>query len=112
MKNLALQMLLACVLVLVPTVAAFGQQSANQEANAQNAVAYSNLANAKLGKGDLDGAIADCDRAIQLDPKLPGAYINRGYAKLRKGELDAAIADCDQAIKLNPKLDLAFNDRG
>ena len=31
--------------------------------------------------------IADCNRAIQLDPRLAIAYNARGYAKLMKGNL-------------------------
>jgi len=33
-------MRLACILILMPTVAAFGQQTANPEANMQNAITY------------------------------------------------------------------------
>jgi Tfp pilus assembly protein PilF len=34
---------------------------------------------AKWYKGDNDGAIADCDKAIQLDPKDPSSYISRAH---------------------------------
>ena len=37
--------------------------------------------NAKGSKGDLVGAIADCKRAIELDPKLAVAYYNLGIAQ-------------------------------
>jgi hypothetical protein len=40
MKNATQRMRLACLLVLTMTVAAFGQQTANQEANAQHASTY------------------------------------------------------------------------
>ena len=36
--------------------------------------AYGNRGIAKQAKGDLDGAIADYDRAIELDPKFAHAY--------------------------------------
>ena len=48
---------------------------------------------AKAKKGDLDGAIADFNRAIELDPKKAGAYTNRGSVRNAKGDLDGAIAD-------------------
>jgi membrane associated rhomboid family serine protease len=49
----------------------------------------------QANKGNIDGAIADYDRAIQFDPKLSGAYSMRGAAKAQKGDIDGAIADYD-----------------
>jgi len=34
---------------------------------------------AKAKKGDLEGAIADLDQAIQLNPELADAYLNRVF---------------------------------
>jgi len=53
--------------------------------------------------GDLDGAIADCDRALQLNPNFAAAYNCRGTAKDIKGDIDGAITDLNQAIQVNPK---------
>jgi tetratricopeptide (TPR) repeat protein len=66
----------------------------------------------KVDKGALDGAIADCNRAIELNPKLAGAYLNRGSAKAYKGDTDNAIADFNRALQLNPKLAPAYAGRG
>lgn len=65
--------------------------------------AYNNRGIAKRGKGDLDGAIADYNRAIELNPQSTKAYINRGVAKRGKGHVDGAIADYKRAIELNPQ---------
>jgi tetratricopeptide (TPR) repeat protein len=54
---------------------------------------------------DLDGAIADYDQAIKLNPKFGLAYKNRGKAKQEKGDLDGAIADFNRAIKLGVTTD-------
>ncbi len=75
-------------------------------------VDYNNRGIAKKHKGDLDGAIADYDRAIQINPKYDSAYNNRGSAKQDKGDLDGAIADYDRAIQINPKYDMAYKNRG
>jgi tetratricopeptide (TPR) repeat protein len=60
----------------------------------------------------LVAGIAQCDRAIQLNPKFAEAYCNRGVAKAKKGDLDGALIDCDRAIELNPKLAGAYSSRG
>ena len=59
--------------------------------------------NERLQKHDLDGAIADYDKAISLDPENVEAYYKRGVAEHTKGSFDAAIEDFTAAIRLNPK---------
>jgi tetratricopeptide (TPR) repeat protein len=71
---------------------------------------------AHLDKGDFDRAIADYDRAVQLNPRSWYAYYCRGVAHYRKREYDQAIADFTRAIELryqNPSGDqkAAVNDR-
>jgi len=56
---------------------------------------------AKKAKGDLEGAIADYNRAIELDPKYSAAYFHRGIAKQAKGDLKGAIDDINGAIERN-----------
>ena len=60
-------------------------------------MAYLNRGFVKQTNGDLEGAIADLNQAIKLDPKIVEAYVNRGLTKAKKGELEGAIADLDQA---------------
>jgi tetratricopeptide (TPR) repeat protein len=67
---------------------------------------------ARGGKGDLDGAIADFSRAIELSPQHAPAYYNRGIARSDKGDLDGAIADYNKAIALDAKDGDAYNNRG
>jgi tetratricopeptide (TPR) repeat protein len=66
---------------------------------------------AKSKEGDLDGAIADFNRAVELDSKNVNAYLGRGIARRQKGDLEGAIADNDRAIELDPKNDSAYNNR-
>jgi tetratricopeptide (TPR) repeat protein len=73
---------------------------------------FFNRAGAKKAVGDLDGAIADYDLAIQLDPKDAAIYNNRGLAKQAKGDFNAAIADFNRAMELNPKDAVAYSNRG
>jgi tetratricopeptide (TPR) repeat protein len=73
---------------------------------------YKIRADVRQDKGDLDGAIADYDQAIRLNPKEPLAYNNRADARTAKGDLDGAIADYDQIIQLEPTDSGAFLRRG
>jgi tetratricopeptide (TPR) repeat protein len=83
----------------------------SERASAQDrAAGYSNRCWAYSDKGDPDRAIADCNEAIRLDPKLANAYLNRGKAYSDKDDFDRAIADYDQAIELNPKSSMAYNN--
>ena len=66
----------------------------------------------KVDKGDYQGAIADCNKAIELDPKYTKAYGNRGIAKYELGDNQGAIADYNKAIELDPKNAKAYHNRG
>jgi tetratricopeptide (TPR) repeat protein len=63
-------------------------------------------------KGDLDGAIADFTRAIELTPKDDAPYYNRAQAKWLKKDRAGAIADYTRAIELGSKNPAAYNNRG
>src|SRR6266496_1509441 len=80
--------------------------------NLKEANGYNERGIAKGVKGDIDGAIADFTRAIELDPKYSKTYSNRGIAKEEKGDMDGAIADCTRAIKLDPRYAPAYSTRG
>ena len=78
----------------------------------RDAETYIKWGNAKFGQGNLRGAIADYDRAIELNPNYAEAYFLRGVAKVMLGDHDGAIADYDQAIELNPNYAEACFSRG
>jgi curved DNA-binding protein CbpA len=50
--------------------------------------------------GDLNGAIADLDQAIHLDPKFSAAYIDRGIVFYRLQKFDRAFADISRAKRI------------
>ncbi len=53
-------------------------------------------------KGDLDGAMADFNDAIRLNPDDSLALSDRGVLWREKGDIDRAIADFTAAIARNP----------
>src|SRR5215211_3954987 len=66
----------------------------------------------KAKNGDLDGAIADFDRAAELDPKNDAPYYNRAQARRLKNDTARAIADYTKAIELGSTNPAAYNNRG
>jgi tetratricopeptide (TPR) repeat protein len=76
------------------------------------AEAYDNWGIAKGKKGDLEGAIADFNQAIELNPRFAEAYCNRGIAKGKKRDLEGAVADFNKAIELNTKFAEAYYNLG
>src|SRR5438093_10698234 len=64
----------------------------------KDAEGFVQRASARGFNGDMNGAIADFSRAIELDPKSTSAYYHRGIARLEKAEFDAAIGDLNRAI--------------
>lgn len=61
---------------------------------------------------DVNTALADFNKAIEINPKTSDSYNNRGRLKYILGDYDEAIADFDKAASLNPKNFQAFMNRG
>ena len=57
---------------------------------------------ALMGRGEIVRAIADFDRAIELDPSDPAGYSQRGRARWRSGDPARAMDDFDKALQLKP----------
>jgi TonB family protein len=69
-------------------------------------------AEASSEKGDLDGALVDFGKAIEMKPDSFQAYLERGMAHLTKKALELAVADLGKAVELNPRSALAWANRG
>ena len=67
---------------------------------------------ADFARGDIDAAIVEYNKAIELKPALASAYLSRGRIYLAKGSYDNAIADFSKVIQLDPKDPAAFSNRG
>jgi lipoprotein NlpI len=67
------------------------------------ASAYSQRGVQEETNGDLDGALADFNKAIEIKPDFTEIYCFRGYVKQCKGDLDGALTDYNKVIDLNSK---------
>lgn len=71
-------------------------------ADPKNAKAKAQRSGARLEAGDYNGALADAEEAIALDPKLGVAYAARGAAHRALGKAEAdLVADYMTAAKLD-----------
>jgi TonB family protein len=71
---------------------------------------YRARASAALQKNELDTAIAELTKALELKPAAASAYLDRGLILAQQGKNDAAVVDFDKAIQFEPSV-AAFNAR-
>lgn len=64
-----------------------------------------------MAKGDLDGALADYNRALELTPRNFEIHGNRAAARQKKGDLDGALTDYTVAITLWYKYATGYRSR-
>jgi tetratricopeptide (TPR) repeat protein len=67
---------------------------------------------ARFSAGDVDGAYADFNTAVELDPGCVKAWINRGSIRNQRGDYAGAAADFSVAIALDPQCASAYSNRG
>lgn len=63
-------------------------------------------------RGDVDAAINEYQKVVELHPELPDAYSNLAVAEKRKGELDRAVANLNLALERKPDFASALTTRG
>jgi tetratricopeptide (TPR) repeat protein len=69
-------------------------------------------AHAKYKAQDYEGAIAEYNLAIELNPEDAIAHACRGVAQYRLGDIIEAMADYTKAIDIDPNLAVAYYRRG
>jgi S1-C subfamily serine protease len=77
-----------------------------------NASDYFLSAISKDERRDYQGALADFNRSISLNPQYSLGYYNRALLKYQRlNDVQGALSDYNQAILLNPKYSLAYHNR-
>ncbi len=62
---------------------------------------------------DAQGALADYNDGLRLDPSLGEGYVDRGATEIVLRDYDTALADINHGIELKAnKLEIAYYDRG
>jgi tetratricopeptide (TPR) repeat protein len=65
-----------------------------------------------LENEQIDDAISDFNKAIELNAGFAAAYIYRGIAHYKQGQFNQAISDYNKAIEINPEYAEVYYNRG
>ncbi|MCE0497588.1 MAG: tetratricopeptide repeat protein [Methylacidiphilales bacterium] len=65
-------------------------------------MAHNNLGNDLLDKGQVDEAMAEFQKVLEIDRNDAEAHYNLGNALLQKGQVDEAIAEYQKALAIKP----------
>jgi TonB family protein len=76
------------------------------------AAAYVTRGNNRLNHGEYDLAIADFEKAIDMDPTAAMGFADRGMAYIWKRQYELARKDLDAAYALDPRNPVVFRGRG
>ena len=77
-------------------------QASPDEQEPKDAAAFARRGSAFAARRDLTRALADFDRACELDPTNSAHFSRRGRLKLQLRQPAEAMADFDQALQLDP----------
>jgi tetratricopeptide (TPR) repeat protein len=61
---------------------------------------------------DLDRALADCDKTLQINPDSAADFDARAFAHFKRGEFDLAIGDANEALRRDARRASALFVRG
>ena len=78
----------------------------------RTSLAYNNRGNAWHKKGNLRVALADYNKALEIEKKYAKAYFNRGNCHFDLGNNREAIEDLTRALRYQPAFAEACNNRG
>ena len=85
--------------------------SQNQEEKLMNAADYYMHGKGEILAGNIEGAIADLDAAINADNNMIDAYILRGEAYMQTGNYGAAMNDFNTVLSIDSANSIAYYDR-
>ncbi len=78
-------------------------EALNRTARSAAALLYHGRGGARHAAGDFDAALADYNRALELDPGLCAVYVSRGHARYHRRD-PLGTQDYRMAFRLDPRL--------
>jgi len=63
-------------------------------------------------RGDVNAALSEYEKVVELHPELPEAYSNLAVAQKRNGQLDRAVENLNRALERKPDFVTALTMRG
>jgi tetratricopeptide (TPR) repeat protein len=85
-----------------------GYATATKDGDKFNSLCYG----AAVANFDLTAALADCNRAVALEPKDRAVLDSLGFVQLRLGHFGDAIAAYDKALAIDPQVAHSLYGRG
>jgi tetratricopeptide (TPR) repeat protein len=73
---------------------------------------FINCGVARQRQGNLQAAVENFSKAIELDPNSARAFDNRAGVLAELQQFDASLADSNEALRISPKFAEAYNNRG
>ena len=98
--------------ILLFTSSAQAQQGGTTASPSGDARSYTQFGMENGAKGDLNGAMAAFNQALQIDPKYAPAYYGRGHVRSVQKDFVGALSDFNRAIEIDPTYRAAFYERG
>jgi tetratricopeptide (TPR) repeat protein len=89
-----------------------GFDAALELATSRRALVLGNRCHAKVMAGEVDGAFADCDASLRLEPGNADRLAGRGFINLKGERFAAAIADFDAALAVKSERPFCFMRSG
>jgi len=74
-------------------------------------MSYTGRASARMGLQEMEGAVADLSKAVQLSPGETRPLVQRGYVYAGMGKKAEALADFEEVLKQDPKDETALIGR-
>jgi tetratricopeptide (TPR) repeat protein len=97
--------------ILLDDAAAFFSDRIKRDPKDAFAYRQRGIARSEGRYADLDGALADLDEAVRLQPADPLNWRHRGMVQVFKRDYDRALTDFDESIRLDPNSADAYTKR-
>jgi tetratricopeptide (TPR) repeat protein len=81
------------------------------QADPRHAIAHAERANAHMGLGQPDQAMADCITAMRLDPKLVKLFVQWAVPWINNGYYQYAVVSCTAVLQVNGRSAEAYHVR-